>query len=246
MKAMEIHDAEFISFFFSLPHVNNIMPPVASSSKVAIPKAEWERRLQAVQVTKHDLNRLIMDYLVIEGYKSAAEEFSKEADIAPPVDFDSIECRMNIREAVQRGDVEEAIERVNDLNPEILDTNPALYFHLQQQRLIEHIRHGRISEALLFAQSELAPRGEENPEFLSELEKTMALLAFDPSGSAPAGISELLQPAQRMKTAGELNAAILESMSQGKEAKLVGLVRLLCWGEAMLEERAEFSKVDLR
>lgn len=126
---------------------------------------------------------------------------------------------------------------------QILDTNPALYFHLQQQKLIEFIRHGRIAEALQFAQEELAPRGEESPEFLFELERTMALLAFDSSPSAPSGISELLSPAQRMKTAGEVNAAILESLSQGKEVKLVGLLKLLCWGETMLEEKAEFPKV---
>ena len=60
-----------------------------------------------------------MDYLVIAGYKTAAEEFSKEAGVVPPVDFESIEHRMNIREAVQRGDVEEAITRVNELNPEV-------------------------------------------------------------------------------------------------------------------------------
>lgn len=66
-----------------------------------------------------DLNRLIMDYLVIEGYKSAAEEFSQEAGVTPPVDFESIQSRMEIREALQRGDVEEAITRVNDLNPEV-------------------------------------------------------------------------------------------------------------------------------
>ena len=116
---------------------------------------------------------------------------------------------------------------------------------MQQQKLIEFIRHGRISEALQFAQDELAPRGEESPEFLSELERTMALLAFD-SSPAPPEISELLLPAQRMKTAGEVNAAILESFSQGKEVKLVGLLKLLCWGESMLEERAEFPKVSLQ
>ena len=66
-----------------------------------------------------DLNRLVMDYLVIEGYKSAAEEFSQEAGVVTPVDFDSIESRMNIREALQRGDVQDAITRVNDLNPEV-------------------------------------------------------------------------------------------------------------------------------
>lgn len=66
-----------------------------------------------------DLNRLVMDYLVIEGYKSAAEEFSQEAGLTPPMDFESIESRMDIREALQRGDVEDAITRVNDLNPEV-------------------------------------------------------------------------------------------------------------------------------
>jgi len=193
-----------------------------------------------------DLNKLIMDYLVIEGYKSAAEEFGKEADLTSPVDFQSIEDRTNIREALQRGDVEEAIMRVNNLNPEILDSNPALYFRLQQQKLIEYIRQGRISEALEFAQRHLAPRGEESPEFLSELERTMALLAFDTAPAVPPSIAELLSPAQRLKTAGELNAAILESLSHGKEAKLVALIRLMCWGEAMLDEKAEFPKVDLR
>ena len=66
-----------------------------------------------------DLNRLVMDYLVIEGFKSAAEEFGREAGLAAPVDLESIESRMNIREALQRGDVSEAIARVNDLNPEV-------------------------------------------------------------------------------------------------------------------------------
>jgi glucose-induced degradation protein 8 len=102
-----------------------------------------------------------------------------------------------------------------------------------------------MAEALSFAQEELAPRGEENPEFLSELERTMALLAFESSPTAPLEISELLSPAQRMKTAGEVNAAILESLSQGKEVKLVGLLKLLCWGESMLDERAEFPKVTI-
>lgn len=98
----------------------------------------------------------------------------------------------------------------------------------------------------MFAQSELAPRGEENPEFLSELERTMALLAFDSAPNPPQPISDLLHPNQRMRTAGELNAAILESMSQGKEAKIVGLVKLLCWGESMLEERVDFPRADLK
>ena len=118
-----------------------------------------------------------------------------------------------------------------------------MYFRLQQQKLIEYIRAGRIADALQFAQEELAPRGEESPEFLSELERTMSLLAFENATNAPPAIADLLSPAQRMKTAGEVNAAILDSLSQGKEVKLVGLLKLLCWGENLLEEKAEFPKV---
>lgn len=47
-----------------------------------------------------------------------------------------------------------------------MDTNPQLFFHLQQQRLIELIRNGKVEEALEFAQEELAPRGEENVIFI--------------------------------------------------------------------------------
>jgi hypothetical protein len=60
-----------------------------------------------------------MDYLVIEGYKSAAEEFSLETGVQPAVDFASIESRGDIRDALNRGDVQGAITRVNDLNPEV-------------------------------------------------------------------------------------------------------------------------------
>lgn len=66
-----------------------------------------------------DLNRLVMDYLVIEGYKSAAEHFSRESGLKPNVDLDSIENRRIIRNAIQGGRIEEAIERVNELNPEV-------------------------------------------------------------------------------------------------------------------------------
>lgn len=76
-----------------------------------------------------------MDYLVIEGYKSAAEEFCQEANLTPPVDFDSIESRMDIRDALQRGDVEDAIARVNDLNPEVRFVSLVLYLS-RRRRII--------------------------------------------------------------------------------------------------------------
>ena len=53
--------------------------------------------------------------------------------------------------------------------PKILEEQPELFFHLQQQRLIELVRAGEVEQALEFAQEHLAPCGEENPAFLEEL-----------------------------------------------------------------------------
>ncbi|KAI8616883.1 CTLH/CRA C-terminal to lish motif domain-containing protein [Chytriomyces sp. MP71] len=215
--------------------------PTAPVVKKTISKDEWEKRLAEVKLNKRDLNRLVMDYLVIEGYKDAVEKFAEESGLAPNVDLASIDERMRIRAAVQDGRIDEAMERVNDLDPEVLDTNPRLYFHLQQQKLIELIREGKILEALDFAQEELATRGEENPEFLEELEQTMSLLAFDPSQPSP--VAGLLDFSQRLKIAGELNAAILKSQSQERNPKLPALLKMLVWSQNQLEEKATFPKI---
>lgn len=61
----------------------------------------------------------------------------------------------------------------------------------------------------------------------------------------PDSIAELLDLNQRIKTATELNAAILTSQSHGKEPKLPGLLKMLAWGEGMLAEQSDFPKCKL-
>jgi hypothetical protein len=55
-------------------------------------------------------------------------------------------------------------------------------------------------------------------QFLEELERTVALLAFEDSANSP--VSDLLDISQRQKTASELNAAILTSQSHEKGMQL--------------------------
>lgn len=213
-----------------------------SSSKKVITKEEWEKKLADVKIRKEDMNKLVMNFLVTEGYVEAAEKFQMESGTQPDIDLGTITDRMAVRKAVQCGNVEDAIEKVNDLNPEILDTNPQLFFHLQQQRLIELIRSGSVEEALQFAQEELAPRGEENHAFLEELERTVALLAFEDTASCPVG--ELLDVSQRQKTASELNAAILTSQSHEKDPKLPSLLKMLIWAQNQLDEKASYPRIN--
>lgn len=212
-----------------------------ASSMKTISRSEWMESLQHVKINKTDMNKLVMNYLVIEGYKDAAEQFCNETGMSPFVDLAFMESRMKIRAAIQNGSIEEAIDLVNDLNSEILDTNPRLYFRLLQQQLIELIRHEKTAEALEFAQEELAPHAEQNPELLDDLEQTMTLLLFD--SNAPQSVAGLLDTNQRQKTASELNAAILASECQVQDPKLPNLFKLLIWAQNQLDERCHYPKL---
>ena len=59
------------------------------------------------------------------------------------------------------------------------------------------IRENRIEDALKFASEQLAERGEEDATVLSELERTLALLAFEDPHLSP--FSDLLSHSHRQK-----------------------------------------------
>jgi glucose-induced degradation protein 8 len=60
-----------------------------------------------------------MDYLINEGYPSAARKFAMEANLKPAEDFASIQERVEIRNAIHAGDIQTAIEKINELDPEV-------------------------------------------------------------------------------------------------------------------------------
>src|SRR5207249_11171755 len=127
-------------------------------------KEAWLERLEELRIHRSDMNKLIMNYLVTEGFKEAAEKFQLEAGVKASVDLESLDHRIRIRDFIQNGSITEAISMINKLHPELLDDDRYLFFHLQQQHLIELIRDRNIEEALKFAQEHLAERGEENQE----------------------------------------------------------------------------------
>lgn len=55
----------------------------------------------------------------MEGFSDAAVEFARETGMSSTIDQDMIQERMEIRQAVEDGRVEEAVRRVNELDPEV-------------------------------------------------------------------------------------------------------------------------------
>ena len=60
--------------------------------------------------------------------------------------------RVAIVSLIKAGKLAEAIDRLNELESEILDKNETLCFQLKSQQLIELIRSGDLQNALIFAQ----------------------------------------------------------------------------------------------
>lgn len=194
-----------------------------------------------------------MDYLVAEGFKEAAEKFNLEAGVemsrltgtsGQEESTALMDQRIEVRRAIEDGDILRATRLINKYYPELLDENRSLYFKLQQQHLIELIRKQKIPEALEFAQEQLSV-DEEHLE-LVEVERTLALLAFDKPENSP--YADLLQTAHRQQLASETNEAILkEQMGETDIAKptLVTLVKLCYWTQDQLDKKAiRYNKLD--
>ncbi|KAL4556815.1 hypothetical protein LXL04_034978 [Taraxacum kok-saghyz] len=164
-----------------------------ATSKKVITRDEWEKKLNDVKIRKEDMNKLVMNFLVTEGYVDAAEKFRMESGTE--------------------------------------HTNPQLFFHLQQQRLIELIRNGKVEEALEFAQEELQ-------SFLEELERTVALLAFEDVKNSP--VSDLLDISQRLKPQ---VMSMLQFLQVKAMKKLPSLLRMLLWAQNQLDEKAAYPRI---
>ena len=72
-----------------------------------------------------DINWVIMDYLVSEGYPGAAEKFAQETNLCQPADIEGIRERVRIRNAIHAGKIDEAVGLVNEVDPEV--SNQTLY-----------------------------------------------------------------------------------------------------------------------
>jgi hypothetical protein len=65
-----------------------------------------------------------MDYLVCEGFPDAARSFAKEANIpAEAQEAEPIQARVDIKRAIHAGNIQQAIEMINELNPEVRAPN---------------------------------------------------------------------------------------------------------------------------
>lgn len=201
--------------------------------------------IAAIGFQRCKLNEIVMDYLVTEGFKDAAEKFSEEADLKMTQVTGSsgeeessvlMDQRIDVRHAIEEGKILEAVCLINKYYPLLFHEHGDLYFKLQQQHLIELIRKKNDSAAIQFAQEEL----DFDAEYFDSnaVERTLALLAFDKPETSP--YADLLQIAHRQHLASEINNAILKvQMGERDITKptLMTLIKLCYWSQSQLDKK---------
>jgi len=79
-----------------------------------------------------------MDYLINEGYPSAAVKFAKEANVTLPVDEESIKKRVDIKDAIHSGNIMIAIDHINAVDPLVRNNHFHFLYHCYDYLCIMH------------------------------------------------------------------------------------------------------------
>lgn len=100
----------------------------------------------ADRISRSDINWVIMDYLVSEGYPYAAAKFAQETNISQPFDAEAIKARVRVRSAIHAGKVDEAIDMINDIDPEVCSHTIQLHtpFEMIIVSCTTHIAHALV------------------------------------------------------------------------------------------------------
>jgi hypothetical protein len=211
-------------------------------SKKILDDEEWKQKISEIQIPKEDIDRLILEYLIREGYKECVDSYQRESNSQVELKFTSLDERASICQSIHEGKIDETIDKVKKLAPEMLQNETNLLFSLQLQKFIEIVRAGNIDLAIEFAQNELAFFGEMSGKYLEEIERAMSLVVFDLTEKH--SNSDLLNVNQRYKIASELNSKILSNTSHSDDNKLTTLMKMLRWAQERLETKFVFPKLD--
>ncbi|VDO09623.1 unnamed protein product [Brugia timori] len=211
------------------------VPANTTSNSTAGPVG-WYDRFQGMiadELPPEYMKFLVLDYLISQGHREAAEYLCEDASIPFPRDaIENLDQRMRIRDDIVEGKIQSAIEKVVKVVPDLLERNPVLHLRLLQQHLIELIRNKMVEEAVAFTQS-IVEKVDAHPEMEKEMQKAFAMIAFEKPEDSP--YTYLLEMSHRQMVANDVNSAILEALNKPSAPKLENLFRLILWSKNVLK-----------
>ncbi|KAI4332306.1 hypothetical protein L6164_017228 [Bauhinia variegata] len=174
---------------------------------------------------------IVRSYLLHYGYEETLNSFDVASrSTVPPICIAqengnagqeityALNQRKTLRQLIRKGDIDTAFSKLREWYPQIVEDNTtAMCFLLHCQKFIELVRVGALEEAVKYGRIELA-RFFGLPVFEDLVQDCVALLAYEQPQESSVGY--LLKDSQREVVADAVNAMILSTNPNVKEAKI--------------------------
>ena len=220
--------------------IENILNLNNESKLKSISNEKWQKELNVQKMNKDKMNKIIANYLFIQGYCQPLKKFITEAKIQFDFDEKLLNQRFLIRQLITTNQIEKAIQEINSIDKNILIENKVINFVLQRQILFNYIKENKLQEALNFAKDNLLPLSEGDEFLYKELEKAMGVLAYENINDSPE--KELITDKFLEKVASKINLVILNYLSGNKiiNLNLDLLLKLTIYVQQELKKEINF------
>ncbi|KAG0363028.1 GID complex subunit containing RING finger motif [Mortierella sp. AD032] len=123
------------------------------------------------------LNRILIDYMLRDGFRETATLLAKSEHIEDLVDIELFVQSAKVEQALMRQSCAECLQWCKENNSSLKKIKSTLEFSLREQEFIELARERRSQEAIAYAKKHLTPWKDTH---LKEISHVMGLLAFPP------------------------------------------------------------------
>ncbi|UKK00129.2 hypothetical protein MACK_000199 [Theileria orientalis] len=196
----------------------------------------WLSLIKNIDVSESDLQGVIANYLFINMYEDTYKFFIEETQYEGSKFKPSISQRKYIKNSILEGRIMDAIDRINQIDSNILKENNNLLFVLMLYRLVDIITSGDLSTAVKFAKESVSSCIKKDPNLLSKLEEAMSLLAFQDLKSP-----EALEIIKRIQKPDEISVLVDNSLiayyNLDPKPILENIVKETLWVESQLESK---------
>ncbi|EPS42289.1 hypothetical protein H072_3755 [Dactylellina haptotyla CBS 200.50] len=147
--------------------------------------------------SKVRLDRLLVDYMLRNGYSESAKKLAKEKDIEELVDVDVFLQCWRIEESLRKKSTVECLAWCQDNKNALKKIKSTLEFELRLQQYIELVRARKLAEAVLYARKHLSGNFDSHKD---DFHRASCMLAFPPERPGPYKVGTLLHNLEKLKT----------------------------------------------
>lgn len=151
-----------------------------------IPLQKWKELVDKTQISKIEINKIILKQLVFEGNLQAVNDFITESgEEGVSINIQLLTVRDKIRKAILGLNIDEAMGLINDIDFEILELNDELHFKLLQLKFIRLVAEKKLKEAIKLSQNNIFHIAAKRSDIYKDFEDMSILLLYDDIEKSP-------------------------------------------------------------